>query len=180
MCRYATTSYKPHFACFKCKKTYKRKLLWDILRDNKTSVAAKCPQCGELMANMGLDFEAPKKNNVKAWKHIEDLYVVGITFHSCGCTGPGYIPKNKEMLVEYFNGIISNYHQQLNFWRNRTTPLNDSQKQREISLFWNYISKIPQTLRPKKGEISSEAAKLFWLEKIQEVEQKIQLIHQSK
>ena len=29
---------------------------------------AKCPECGELMTNMGKDFKAPKKDNVKEWE----------------------------------------------------------------------------------------------------------------
>jgi hypothetical protein len=103
MCRYATTRYKPHFACFNCRKTFKRRLLWDISDDDKLiEVEAKCPQCGKLMADMGLDFASPKKDDTKEWNHIKDLYLVGITFHSCGCTGPGYIPKDKEKLITHF------------------------------------------------------------------------------
>ncbi len=56
MCRYAFYKYKPHYACFKCRKTFKRKHLFDVDRDNEKSVDAKCPQCQSLMANMGLDF----------------------------------------------------------------------------------------------------------------------------
>lgn len=74
MCRYAIT-YKPHFACFKCRKSFKRRLLKDISDDDKQkSVPAKCPECGELMADMGLDFKAPSKTNIKAWEHLTNLY----------------------------------------------------------------------------------------------------------
>ena len=101
--------YKPHYACFNCRKTFKRKLMWDIKRDNKDVTEAKCPQCVDLMANMGLDFESPKKDNIKEWNHIKELYSVGITFHSCGCSGPGYIPKDKDRLIAYFNEIKNDY-----------------------------------------------------------------------
>ena len=76
---------KPHYACFECRKTFKRKLMWDIKRTHEDSIEAKCPECGTLMANMGLDFESPKKNNINEWNHLRSLYSVGITFHSCGC-----------------------------------------------------------------------------------------------
>ena len=173
MCRYAMAAYKPHYACFKCRKTFKRRLMWDIRRDNKDLTEAKCPQCGDLMANMGLDFESPKKDDIKEWNHIKDLYSVGVTFHSCGCTGPGYIPKDKDRLLAYFEEIISDYNKQLFFWRNRTEPTNEKEIQRENSKHWDNISKVPYDLRPKKGAIANEDAKNFWISRIKEVEQKI-------
>lgn len=107
--------YKSHYACFECKKTFKRRLLWDINRDDKRSIEAKCPQCGQLMANMGLDFASPKKDNLKEWAHIKNLYSVGITFHSCGCLGPGYIPKSTEKLIDYIEEIKASYFRNLEF-----------------------------------------------------------------
>lgn len=50
MCRYGMTTHKPHFACFECRKTFKRKLMSDINGDDKSTVEAKCPRCGQLMA----------------------------------------------------------------------------------------------------------------------------------
>ena len=97
------TSYKPHYACFNCRKTFKRRLFGDIKKGLSVS-DAKCPECGELTAHMGLDFESPKKDDLKKWEHLKSLYSVGITFHSCGCSGPGYIPNSKEKLIEYFDG----------------------------------------------------------------------------
>lgn len=173
MCRYAMTSYKPHYACFNYRKTFKRRLMWDIRRDNKDLTEAKCPQCGELMANMGLDFESPKKDNLKEWNHIKDLYSVGIIFHSCGCTGPGYIPKDKDRLIKYLEEIISEYNKQLIFWRSRKEPSNKKEIQRENSKNWDNISKVPFDLRPKKGAISNEEAKNYWIGRIKEVEQKL-------
>ena len=172
------TSYKPHYACFNCRKTFKRKLMWDIRRDNKDLTEAKCPQCSELMANMGLDFESPKKDNIKEWNHIQELYSVGITFHSCGCTGPGYIPKDKDRLIAYFEEIINDYNKQLVFWRNRTEPSNEKEIQREISKNWNNISQVPSDLRPKKGAISNEEAKNYWIGIINEVEEKLHKLRQ--
>jgi len=180
MCRYAMTSYKPHYACFNCRKTFKRRLMWDIKRDSKDVTEAKCPQCGELMANMGLDFESPKKDNIKEWNHIKDLYSVGITFHSCGCSGPGYIPKDKERLMAYFEEIINDYNKQLVFWRNRVAPTTDKEIQRENSRHWDSICRVPFEQRPKKGAINNEDAKNYWLTRIKEVEEKLKIIKPTK
>ena len=149
MCRYAQTNYKPHLACFNCRKTFKRRLLYDINKESDTLNEAKCPQCGALMADMGLDFASPKKDDIKKWELLKKMFTVGITFHSCGCSGPGYIPTSSETLTAYFYTILENYHQELDFWRN-----NVGQK--------------------KENEI--EQAKQYWLNKINEVEQKLKVL----
>lgn len=177
MCWYAMYSYKPHYACFNCRKTFKRRLLGDIQRDSKTPKEAKCPECGGLMASMGLAFESPKKNDVKAWNHMKDLYTVGVTFHSCGCTGPGYIPKDKEMLLLFLKEIVAEYKDQLTFWRNRTEPSTKSEQDRESNKHGYYIGQIPSELQPKTGAISNEDAKNYWLGRIHEVTQKINLLY---
>jgi hypothetical protein len=172
MCRYAMSSYKPHYACFECRKAFKRRLMWDIQRADER-VEAKCPQCGTLMADMGLDFAAPKKDNIKQWEHIRTLYAVGITFQSCGCTGPGYIPNTKERLIEYFQELINQYNQQLAFWRQRVEPVTDKEIQRENSKKWHYIGHVPQGVRPKKGPVLNEDAKKYWMDKIRQMELKL-------
>lgn len=176
MCRYGLTTYKPHYACFDCKKTFKRKLLWDISPDTKQTVEAKCPQCSQLMANMGLDFASPKKDNVKAWSHLKTLYSVGITFHSCGCSGPGYIPNSTEKLKEYFEDIKKNYFKNLDFWRQRTEPSNSAETDRDKSKNWEFICRMPDEIKTKKGVILNEDAKNYWFDKIKQVEQKIEKI----
>ena len=177
MCRYSMIKYKPHFACFKCRKTFKRNILSDITgKDVFYLKEAKCPNCGSLMANMGKDFEAPKKGNVKEWEHIKRLYSVGITFHSCGCTGPGYIPITTDSLIDYLKGIRDDYNQNLDFWRQREEPTNKSEIDRDKSLNWKFITKVPSTLRPKKGAISNEDAVNYWIKRITEVEQKLAAI----
>ena len=120
MCRYAMTSYKSHYACFDCRKTFKRKLLSDIQEDSSVEESpAKCPECTGPMADMGLDFESPKKKDVKTWNKMAALYSVGITFHSCGCSGPGYIPRDKDSLIEHLNRVKVNYLQHQHFWARR-------------------------------------------------------------
>lgn len=174
MCRYAMIRYKPHYACFSCRKTFKRRLLSDIeSKDEFQLKEAKCPECAQLMACMGKDFQAPKKNNIKQWDHIQLLYSVGITYHSCGCTGPGYIPNTTEMLIAYFEEIKNDYKDQLIFWRQRQEPTNKKETDRDRSRHWEFIGKIPYSLRPKKDAISNEVAKKYWIDKVKEIENKL-------
>jgi len=177
MCRYAMTNYKPHYACFNCRKTFKRRLLSDIEnKDDFQLTEAKCPECGQLMANMGKDFEAPKKSDIKVWEQIKLLYSVGIAFHSCGCTGPGYIPNTPERLIAYFQELKDEYQTQLTFWRQREEPTTKKEIDRDISNNWQYLSRFPYDLRPKKGVISNEDAKSYWIDRIKEIEEKLRQI----
>lgn len=143
MCRYGFSVYKPHYACFKCRKTFKRRISSDFSElKNPPAKLAKCPDCGELMADMGLDFEAPGRGRIKAWEHLRLLYSVGIAFHSCGCSGPGYIPNTREALAAHLEGLISIYNGELDQVRR------DAGKQ-------------------------SEEARSYWIGKIKVVEQRL-------
>lgn len=173
MCRYAMTTYKPHFACFECRKTFKRRLQIDIEGTTDFTIDAKCPQCGNLMANMGLDFESPKMSNLKSWKHIKDLYTVGVTFHSCGCMGPGYIPKDKEKLIKFLEEKKSDFVKNLRFWLSRNEPQSSQDLLREKNKNWTELSQIPTNLKSKKGEVSNTDAIEFWNSKISEIDNKL-------
>ena len=96
------TTYKQHYACFDYRKSFRRRLLRDVKKGQSNSLAAKCSECGSLMADMELDFKSPKNDDLKAWQPMRNLFVVGVTFHFCGCTGPSYIPAPTQKLVEYF------------------------------------------------------------------------------
>lgn len=177
MCRYAMARYKSHYACFECKKTFKRRLLWDIKRDNNhEEIEAKCPQCSGLMANMGKDFEAPKMNDTKAWQHLKTLYSAGIAFHSCGCTGPGYIPNTNEALIKYLQEQRQIAEHNLQFWRSRHQPENSREIDRDISKNWDYISKVPGGMTGKSREIKNTDAINFWITRLKEIDTKINVV----
>src|SRR5690554_6221330 len=90
MCRYAIYGpYKEHYACFHCRKCF---------RYHQASV---CPQCRGPLYPMGLDFKAPKQKDKEQWKVLKILYDHGITFHSCGCSGPGYRPTRMKELPAF-------------------------------------------------------------------------------
>ncbi len=181
MCRYGVSTYKPHYACFKCRKTFKRRLIIDIARDEAYSKdwqdsPAKCPECGNLMANMGLDFESPKKNDKKAWQHVENLYETGISFHSCGCTGPGYIPKDKEALLVLLKKLHKDYIEQRRFWSNRVEPKTASEEAKDREMNAKFLYSLPRkfiygTKRNKKRDI--ERAVVYWADKTKQIEQYI-------
>jgi len=130
MCRYGFKLYKSHFACFHCRKAFKKTALEDWASHNqlgsalhdifkvfgsdnrRTRVEEKfgityeqiekqyleavsvCPECGNRMAAMGLDFKAPKKSDREAWTIIRNLYEHGFAFRGCGCY-VGYEPPRK-------------------------------------------------------------------------------------
>ncbi len=113
----------------------------------------------------------------KAWEHIERLYSVGITFHSCGCQGPGYIPNNKEMLIKYYDDKIFNYNKELVFWRKRIEPTNQSEVQKEINKYKEKLWPIPSELTDKKtGIVKNEDAINFWIGRIKLIEGKLKII----
>jgi NAD-dependent SIR2 family protein deacetylase len=91
MCRYTFHYYKEHFACLSCKKTFKHQM-WKFERYARPQEARSdrvplCPQCRKPMADMGLDFRAPRQNDHKQWRKVALIYRHGITFHGCGCGG---------------------------------------------------------------------------------------------
>ena len=175
MCKYFMMVYKDHYACFECQKTVKRKLYID-LKKGKDDSPAKCPQCTGFMVSMGKDFESPKQKDDKAWQHIKKLYEVGITFHSCGCTGPGYIPRDKEALLNYFEKIKADYITELPFWRNRTEPVTTQERIKDEQRNWNKLSTINS--KYKKEIVKNQEGMDYWLERIQQIDIKIKTIKQ--
>ncbi|WP_299137005.1 hypothetical protein [uncultured Tenacibaculum sp.] len=136
MCRYAFKTYKIHFACFDCRKTFKKAPIEDLaiqngdwkdyknafwnyssgisikfrknnperisyLTEKYKNRKEKCPDCGNYMADLGLDFKAPKKDKTKEWEIIKSLFKSGKAFYSCGCDGIGFVPKNRKDYEKY-------------------------------------------------------------------------------
>ncbi|MGI4869963.1 MAG: hypothetical protein ACRYFX_02160 [Janthinobacterium lividum] len=187
MCRYAMHSYKQHYACFDCRKTFKRRLLSDIAPGRQESVAgrwfradaqqplptepdatpAKCPDCGGLTASMGLDFATPPKTDRKAWEHLRSLYAVGIAFHSCGCGGPGLVPATPEALVAHLETQLQGYVTQLRYWLTRPQPVTKAEFERDKQQNW---SRNWGLAKDEKGRIDAPAALAHWQQRVQELE----------
>ena len=105
MCRYAFHTYKEPFACFACRKSFKQQSRWELPESERPAPGAErlvlCPQCRHPMADMGLDFKAPPKDDIDQWEKVRALYSAGFTFHSCGCCGPGYRPTELKEVEEF-------------------------------------------------------------------------------
>lgn len=175
MCRYSGRTYKHHYCCFRCRKSFKQSSLYDIhtrLRKELTGVpvnkresilyrkedtrleqamekmenrSVKCPECGSLMADLGLDFKAPKKTAVKEWSIIEGLYRIGKSFYSCGCNGIGYIPQDKSSYEEYLKEKHEKYKGQLVACRQMNETEVPDKKER-ISYWSEKVSVIEKEL----------------------------------
>jgi hypothetical protein len=136
MCRYALTHYKRHYACFSCRKAFKRRNKADVDPEGEDH-PARCPQCGLLMADMGLDFAPPKTDDERAWAAAAMLYDVGETFHSCGCGGPGYRPRDPKKLVAFFAERRSEYERHLSGWlRAEPSPARGAAQRDEAIRTW--------------------------------------------
>lgn len=181
MCRYGSGYYKAHYACFDCRKVFKRKLLRDANREQAARLgtapgAARCPQCSALMADMGLDFAAPKMRDLSAWRHLESLYQSDITFHSCGCSGPGYIPRDDAQHLRVLYQRKKEYVCHMRFWSTYTQPATDNQRQREWDTNrWSLI-RTPRSFfggTKKKRTVDHVAAAQYWANNIKAVELRI-------
>src|SRR5213592_4820294 len=89
-------NHKEHHACFRCRKMFRQPSRHEFMQTppparGETRIVP-CPECGEAMHDMGLDFKAPRQDDVKQWTKVEILFRHGFTFHSCGCCGPGLRP----------------------------------------------------------------------------------------
>lgn len=151
MCRYAMYGpYKPHFACFACRKAFKQSPISDWLAirgrgfaynelhrlwSHKPSLerrelelgvrlsdleaeyrdaAHNCPDCNQPMIDMGLDFKAPRQSDEKAWRTLLGMFRVGHVFHTCGCDGPGFVPKSAADYRQYLDERRRAYLLQMN------------------------------------------------------------------
>ena len=75
--------------------------------------AHRCPECREPMIDMGLDFKPPKQQDKKAWRILQGMYRVGHAFQTCGCNGPGWVPKSQSDYKHYLEERRASYSAQL-------------------------------------------------------------------
>lgn len=107
MCRYARP-YKQHFACFGCRKMFRQPPLDELAVPLPTGAerVVSCPECGERMHNLGLDFKAPKQRDVEQWEKVRLLHAHGIRFNSCGCGGPGHRPARLREVPAFLDRVL--------------------------------------------------------------------------
>jgi hypothetical protein len=94
----------------------------------------KCPECGEPMVDMGLDFKTPRQADVKAWRMIQGLYRTGHQFRTCGCNGPGWIPSSSADYQHYLESMGRVYAEQVRYAQDRNDL--SPERKREAAEFW--------------------------------------------
>ena len=150
MCRYGFGHYKPHFACFACRKGWKRRRRDDIDPDGDEH-PARCPECGAPMAEMGIDFQAPPRGKVRAWRVLETLWEVGETFHSCGCGGPGYRPRDPAALRVYLCEILVGFRKNLAAWQTEADTRLAANRREAIATWAGRIARAEAALERLGG-----------------------------
>lgn len=178
MCRYAFKTYKSHFVCFGCRKTFKKppiedlakqngeweeykKAMWNLnsgktqkfrnenselvkyLESKYLNRKEKCPECSQTMFDIGLDFKAPKKDKLREWKIIESMTNTGITFHTCGCYGIGYVPKKRDDYIKYLLGKKKYYKERI---KKRDAKLNSENLNEYLERFTELINLIEKEI----------------------------------
>jgi hypothetical protein len=160
MCRYALRGqYKPHHACFRCRKAFKRRLLDDV-NPGGVERPSVCPQCRSPMASMGLDFAPPRRTAARQWATLESLWSLGVTFHSCGCSGPGYRPRDPRAYVEFLKQIHGEYATQMGNWKSGRPPrgeeesLSRSQERAEALATWSArLDAVEREMRAHRARV---------------------------
>jgi hypothetical protein len=52
-----------------------------------------CRNCGRTTVDAGRDLAVPRRADDKGWRTLIAVLSTGLTFHSCGCDGPGFRPR---------------------------------------------------------------------------------------
>ncbi len=118
MCRRVNYAvYKNHFACFACRKGFKRRQVhdWpDHLKPAEDELErAVCPECKQSMVNMGTDFKPPKQSDIEHWAVVEFLFKKGFAYHRGCCDGPGFRPKRRRDLALFLKSNTCKYEGQI-------------------------------------------------------------------
>jgi DNA-directed RNA polymerase subunit RPC12/RpoP len=85
------------YACFKCRKSFKRPQFsgannrfmtseqqaaqYQEARQFESEREYKCPNCGEAAHFMGQDFKAPKITDIKAWAEVQSFIASGKVYY---------------------------------------------------------------------------------------------------
>jgi hypothetical protein len=93
------------------------------------------------MHNLGKDFKPLKQKDVKQWQKVERLFEAGITFHSCGCPGPGPRPATLQevepFLAELEQAVAE--EQRLQSITERAAVLHAKRKKAERERFTKFV-----------------------------------------
>ena len=111
-----------------------------------------CPQCRKAMANVGRDIKAPKMSDKSAWKTLEQSYALGYTFRSCGCSGPGFVPTDKNEYRDFLEKNLAEYENNVaKCLKKEKTGVSDTSLYIDDRFFWaERVAKIKIALEAVK------------------------------
>lgn len=91
------TAFSFRCACFKCRIAFHDAHVKEPER--------ACPECGSTMVNVGVNFRAPKRQNVRKWKALEKMVLEHGMIFNCK-DGHGTIPRSTRELNQLVEGSI--------------------------------------------------------------------------
>ena len=86
-------TYTMQFACFDCRKVFKRSLPYFPTPAQSARIHS-CPQCGRNLQPMGRAFRAPRHDDRRGWRRVASIIQQGFTFHP----NQGALPANSAEL----------------------------------------------------------------------------------
>jgi hypothetical protein len=95
---------------------------------------------------MGLDFKTPAQDDRKNWQLAEELWTIGETFHSCGCSGPGYRPRDLPAYREFLVERRREYLSSLRHWSNEAGT-NASEREAAVVRWRERIARIEAAMQ---------------------------------
>lgn len=137
--------YKSKYICTDCRKSFKRKLLADILIETGAEEKApKCPDCGKPTHWIGPKFRAPQTENIQAWNSIGTLRKVGLLNFIGWANNDIKIPETKKALDDLLKSLKISYEASINKWVTRTYSQGNKDQIKYLS---EIIKKIDQHLQ---------------------------------
>lgn len=94
-------------ACFECRKSFKRKP-----RDHDIA----CPNCGNVLREMGRSFKAPKKTALKQWQKVGMLWNAGFRFPTSNTDANPY-PENLDDVETFIKDNPKHPFRLKEYWR---------------------------------------------------------------
>ena len=108
--------YQIHFACFDCRKAFKRP--YTVGEEERSAWLSRrfsgkqpskaftlpiyhCPDCGGKMTMVGRAFRAPRHENIDSWRTVEFLVRSGFTFWSNVGRRPETLSEAKEFVEKH-------------------------------------------------------------------------------
>ena len=76
--------YSQHYACFACRRAFKRAERWPPEEGEAPRESRPCPECGQPARAMGVNFKAPRRESANQWRKLELLARMNMLFHHWG------------------------------------------------------------------------------------------------